>query len=73
MATLQHNYLPKQYQANNQLPINHNFLPQQFSDSEAIIDEIKQFHATDPILKQVNFENLKIPHASNLLNIADEM
>ena len=42
IATLQYNYLPKQYQANNQLPINHNYLPQQFSDSEAIIDEIKE-------------------------------
>ena len=42
-------------------------------EGKAIIEGIKQFHATDPILKQVNFENLKIPHASNLLNIADEM
>ena len=42
IATLQYNYLPKQYQANNQLPINHNYLPQQFSDSEVIIDEIKE-------------------------------
>ena len=42
MTTLRHNYLPKQYQVNNQLPINHNYLPQQFSDSDAIIDEIKE-------------------------------
>ena len=42
-------------------------------EGNAIIEDIKQFHTTDPILKQVNFENLKIPHASNLLNIADEM
>ena len=41
-TTLKHNYLPKQYQTNNQLPINHNYLPQQFSDSGAIIDEIKE-------------------------------
>ena len=42
-------------------------------EGKAIIEDIKQFHATDPILVQVNIENLKIPHASNLLNIADEM
>ena len=42
MTTLKHNYLPKQYQVNNQLSINHNYLPQQFSDSEAIIDEIRE-------------------------------
>jgi len=42
-------------------------------EGNAIIEDIKQFRTTDPILKQVNFENLKIPHASNLLNIADEM
>jgi hypothetical protein len=39
----------------------------------AIIDEIKQFHATDPILIQVNAENLRIPHASTLTQVADEM
>ena len=42
MATSQYNYLPKQYQVNNQLPISHNYLPQQFSNSEAIIDEIRE-------------------------------
>ena len=42
MTTSHHNYLPKQYQVNNQLPINHNYLPQQFSNSEVIFDEIKE-------------------------------
>ena len=42
MTILQKNYLPKQYQADHKLPINHNYLPQQFSDSGAIIDEIKE-------------------------------
>ena len=38
------------------------------------VEEVaKEGNAMDPILKQVNFENLKIPHASNLLNFADEM
>ena len=43
------------------------------TEGTAIIEGIKQFHATDPILKQVNSENFKIPHASNLLGHADEM
>ena len=42
MTTSHHNYLPKQYQVNNQLPINHNYLPQQFSNSKVIFDEIKE-------------------------------
>jgi hypothetical protein len=42
-------------------------------EGNAIIEEIKQFHATDPILIQVNAENAKKPHASTLLEIADEM
>ncbi|MBT3365690.1 MAG: hypothetical protein HN472_14410 [Nitrospina sp.] len=42
-------------------------------EGQAIIDEILQFHATDPILKQVNAENLEIPHASTLTQVADEM
>jgi hypothetical protein len=42
-------------------------------DGKAIIEDIKQFHATDPILRQVNAENLKIPHASTLTQTADEM
>ncbi|MEO2042965.1 MAG: hypothetical protein ABGX43_00050 [Nitrospinaceae bacterium] len=42
-------------------------------EGKAIIDDIKQFHITDPILVQVNAENLRIPHASTLTQIADEM
>ncbi|MBT3921638.1 MAG: hypothetical protein HOF21_03590 [Nitrospina sp.] len=42
-------------------------------EGQAIIDDIKQFHATDPILKQVNAENMEIPHASTLTQVADEM
>jgi hypothetical protein len=42
-------------------------------EGTAMIEEIKQFHRTDPILKQANFENMKIPHASTLTQVADEM
>jgi hypothetical protein len=42
-------------------------------EGNAIIEDIKQFHTTDPILIQVNAENLKIPHASTLTQVADEM
>ena len=42
-------------------------------EGNAIIDDIKKFHITDPILAQANAENLKIPHASTLTQIADEM
>jgi len=42
MASLYHNYLPKQYKSNKKLPINHNYLPQQFANSKLIFDEIKE-------------------------------
>jgi hypothetical protein len=42
-------------------------------EGQAIIDEILNFHATDPILFQVNAENMEIPHASTLTQVADEM
>jgi hypothetical protein len=42
-------------------------------EGKAIIEEISQFHASDPILKQVNAENMRIPHASTLTQVADEM
>jgi len=37
-----HNYLSKQYEENNKLPINHNYLKEQFRDSEAILLNIKK-------------------------------
>ena len=42
-------------------------------EGNAIIEEIKRFHTTDPTLVQVNSENAEKPHASTLLVIADEM
>ncbi len=42
MKEISHNFLPKQYKLNNELPINHNYLPQQFQDSEEVIDEIRK-------------------------------
>ncbi len=42
-------------------------------DGKALIDDIVQFNAVDPLLIQANFENAQIPQVSNLLNIADEM
>ncbi len=42
-------------------------------DGKALIDDIVKFNTVDPLLKQANFENSKIPQVSNLLNIADEM
>ena len=42
MKKSEHNYLFKQYRANNSLPINHNYLPFQFEDSEEVINEIRK-------------------------------
>lgn len=42
-------------------------------DGRAFIEDIMRFNEVDPLLKQANFENSKIPQVSNLLNIADEM
>ena len=42
-------------------------------DGKALIKDIIQFNAIDPLFKQTNFENSQIPQVSNLLNIADEM
>lgn len=42
-------------------------------EGTAIIEGIKQFHETDPVLVKVNAENMEIPHASTLTQIADEM
>lgn len=36
------NFLPKQYQIDNQLKINHNYLQQQFADHDTILQKIKQ-------------------------------
>ena len=36
------NFLPEQYKQDNQLKINHNYLQQQFSDSDVILQKIKQ-------------------------------
>ena len=42
-------------------------------EGKALIKDIMQFNNIDPLLKQANLENSKIPQVSNLLNIADEM
>ena len=42
MKKSEHNYLSRQYRANNSLPINHNYLPFQFEDSEEVINEIRK-------------------------------
>jgi hypothetical protein len=42
-------------------------------EGKDLIEDIMQFNAVDPLLKQANSENSKIPQVSNLLNIADEM
>jgi hypothetical protein len=42
-------------------------------EGKELIEDIMQFNTVDPLLKQANFENSKIPQVSNLLNIADEM
>jgi dTDP-4-amino-4,6-dideoxygalactose transaminase len=36
------NFLPKQYEETNKLPINHNYLSEQFEDSEEVIKDIRQ-------------------------------
>ncbi|MBC8287831.1 MAG: hypothetical protein H8E42_10210 [Nitrospinae bacterium] len=42
-------------------------------DGKALIEDVVKFNTVDPLLKQANLENSKIPQVSNLLNIADEM
>lgn len=42
MQDIEHNFLPKQYETSNELPINHNYLPQQFKDSEEVLNEIRK-------------------------------
>lgn len=42
-------------------------------EGKDLIEDIIQFNTVDPLLKQANSENSKIPQVSNLLNIADEM
>ena len=36
------NFLPKQYEETNKLPINHNYLSEQFSDSDEVIEDIRK-------------------------------
>jgi len=42
MTEIDHNYLPKQYEVTDELPINHNYLPQQFANSGEIFEEIRE-------------------------------
>ena len=42
MQTLEHNYLPKQYNLTNPLVINHNYLSDQFLESKEILEEIQK-------------------------------
>ena len=42
MQKIEHNFLPRQYEITNELPINHNYLPQQFSDYEEVLNEIRK-------------------------------
>jgi len=42
-------------------------------DGKALIEDIEQFNAEEPLLKQANHENAQIPQVSNLTNVADEM
>ena len=42
-------------------------------ESKALIAEFAKLHEEDPILKQADYENAAIPHASTLTESADEM
>ncbi len=42
-------------------------------EGKDFIEDIMRFNSEDPLLKQANLENSKIPQVSNLINIADEM
>ena len=43
------------------------------AESKALIKDIKQLRATEPYLKQADFENDQVPHSSVLSNTGDEM
>lgn len=43
------------------------------AESKALIEDIEKLHATDPYLKQADYENGQVPHSSVLSNTGDEM
>ena len=43
------------------------------ADTKALIADIEKLNATDPYLKQANYENGEVPHSSILSNTGDEM
>ncbi len=43
------------------------------AETNSLIADIKKLHATDPYLKQADFENGQVPHSSILSNTGDEM
>ncbi|GJL79404.1 MAG: hypothetical protein NPINA01_23930 [Nitrospinaceae bacterium] len=47
--------------------------PKMIEETKALIEDIDQFHTTDPYIKQADFENKQVPHSSALSNNSDEM
>ena len=43
------------------------------AESKALIKDIEQLRATEPYLKQADYENDQVPHSSALSNTGDEM
>jgi len=47
--------------------------PKVIAETKALIADIEKLHATDPYLKQADYENGQVPHSSILSNTGDEM
>lgn len=47
--------------------------PAVIAETKALIADIEKLHATDPYLKQADYENGQVPHSSILSNTGDEM
>ena len=43
------------------------------AEAKSLIADIEKLHATDPYLKQADYENGQVPHSSVLSNTGDEM
>ena len=47
--------------------------PKVIAETKSLIADIEKLHATDPYLKQADYENNQVPHSSALSNTGDEM
>lgn len=48
-------------------------VPAVIAETKALIADIEKLHATDPYLKQADYENGQVPHSPILSNLGDDM